>query len=80
MRTTIRLNDQLLGEVKQRAARSGSTITSIIEEALRKFLSAEGERPRSARVKLPTYRGKGLHAGVDLDDSASLRDLMDKGA
>jgi hypothetical protein len=30
-----------------------------------------------ARVPLPTFRGEGLLPGVDLDDSASLLDLMD---
>ena len=35
MRTTIRLDDDLLVEAKQRAARSGLTLTAVIEQALR---------------------------------------------
>jgi hypothetical protein len=39
MRTTIRLDDDLLLEIKQLAARSGKTLTSVIEDALREMLA-----------------------------------------
>lgn len=32
-----------------------------------------------ARIPLPTFRGGGLQPGVDLDDSASLLELMERG-
>jgi predicted HicB family RNase H-like nuclease len=42
MRTTIRLDDHLHAEAKQRAARSGLTLTAVIEQALRARASAAG--------------------------------------
>ena len=77
MRTTIRIDEQLLKEAKQLAARSGKSLTSVIEDALREALSRQKvPRPREP-VRLPTFRGKGLLPGVDLDDSAALLDLME---
>lgn len=79
MRTTIRLDDRLLREVKREAARSGVTLSAMIEEAVRERLArtASPIQPRS-RVRLETFRGRGLGAGVDLDDSAALLDLMNE--
>lgn len=76
MRTTIRLDDALLAEVKALAARTGRTLTAVIEDALRQTIqvrsAAEHDRPSP-----PTFAGDGLQPGVDLDDSAALLDLMD---
>jgi hypothetical protein len=77
MRTTIRLNDSLLAEVKKLAADTGRTLTGVVEDALREAL-ARRQRPQPrTRVKLATFKGRGLQAGVDLDDSASLLDRME---
>lgn len=78
MRTTIRLDDRLLAEVKQFAGRTGRTFTAVVEDALRETL-ARGRKPKAKRalMRLPTFRGNGLLPGVDLDDSAALLDLME---
>jgi len=77
MRTTIRINDHLLAEVKRTAAETNRTLTAVIEDALREMLARRrASRPRSA-MDLPTFAGNGLQPGVDLDDSAALLDLMD---
>ena len=79
MRTTIRLTDGLLRETKQEAARSGMTLTAIIEEALRERLARAATSAESrVRVRLKTVGGAGLCPGVDLDDSAALLDLMNE--
>lgn len=75
MRTTIQLDDQLLARVREVAAKTGRTMTAIIEDALRQSLSLKKPEGRR-RVRLTTVRGKGPRAGVDLDDSASLLDFM----
>ena len=77
MRTTIRLDDELLARAKRDALARGLTLTAVIEDALRRTLVPERDRPR-APLDLPTVRGDGLQPGVDLDDSASLLDLMDE--
>lgn len=76
MRTTVNLDDALLGSAKQAAAARGTTLTRLIEDALREALARQPVA-QSERVELPTSGGRGLRAGVDLNDSAALRDLMD---
>lgn len=77
----MRLDDALLAQAKEEAARSGRTLTQVIEDALREALSrpANGE-PTRERVHLHTYSGRGLQPGVDLDSAASLLDLMETDA
>ena len=77
MRTTVRLDDHLLRAAKERAAQTGKTLAAVIEDALRESLARHRSRPRRPYVKLPTFKGRGLHRGVDLDDSAGLLELMD---
>lgn len=77
MRTTIRLDEELLREAKLLAARSGKSLTSIIGDALRESLSRQGGAAQREPVRLITFDGKGLLPGVDLDDSAALLDVME---
>jgi hypothetical protein len=78
MRTTVRLDERLLAEAKLEAARSGRTLTSLISDALRESLARRRRRAAAEKVELPTFAGRGLQAGVDLDDSAALLDLMER--
>ena len=78
MRTTVRLNENLLRLVKREAQKRGRTLTSMIEQGLRLVLAASRTRPVRARAKLPVSRaGGGTLPGVDLNDSAALLDTME---
>lgn len=77
MRTTIRLDDELLTRAKRAALERGTTLTAVIEDALRRALIPGAQAPRED-VALPTFRGDGLRPGIDLDDTASLLDAMDE--
>jgi hypothetical protein len=77
-RTTIRLDENLLAEAKQRAARSGLTLTALIEQALRESFSRREVRRERKPVKLPAWGHGWLRPGVDLDDSAALLELMER--
>lgn len=77
MRTTIRLDDELLRAAKRAAVERGTTLTAVIEDALRRALAPAGAERREP-FRLPTFHGDGLRPGVDLDDTAALLDLMDE--
>jgi hypothetical protein len=77
MRTTINLDEDLLAEAKQVAARTGRTLAAVVEDALRESLHRRHHTARPA-VELPVFGAGGVQPGVDLDDSAALLDLMDR--
>ena len=78
MRTTIRLDEELLTRAKAYASRSGRTLTRVIEDALRVLLERAEPSKRSKPFKIVPFKGGGgLLPGVDLDDSASLLDIME---
>lgn len=78
MRTTIRLDDQLLTEIKRVANQRGQTMTAVIEDALRQMLAQRKQITAEPPIELFTVSGNGLQPGVDLDDSAALLDLMEQ--
>lgn len=77
MRTTIRLDEHLLAQAKRHAVESGKTLTAVLEDALRESLARRTSRTKAKPIRLKTVKGGGVRAGVDLDDSASLLNLMD---
>jgi hypothetical protein len=78
MRTTVRLNDDLLVEIKRISAQTDRTLTSVIEDALREMLARQRRTEARRPVRLTTVSGSGLQPGVDLDDSAALLALMEE--
>jgi len=79
MRTTVRLDDALLEQAKREAARRRETLTALIEQGLRLVLAqSRTRREKRPRVVLPVSRAAGgLQAGIDLNDSAGLLDVME---
>jgi hypothetical protein len=72
------MDDQLLADAKRLAQESGKTLTAVIEDALRERLARrESPAQQDDSFRLHTFSGNGLQPGIDLDNSASLRDLMD---
>ena len=77
-RTTVRLPDDLIRRAKHKAATEGRSLTTLIEEGLRRVLN---DRPTAgtARRTMPrvsTATG-GLMPGIDLNDSARLQEMDD---
>jgi plasmid stability protein len=77
-RTTVRLPDELVRRAKRRAADEGRSLTSLIEDGLRRILD---DRPRTAErrrimPRVSSAKG-GLLPGIDLNDSSSLQELED---
>jgi len=78
MRTTIRINDDLLRRAKSRAAKESRTLTSLIEDALA-LIVAEPKAPRRPRLKLPvSHASGGVLPGVDLNRSTDLEEVMSR--
>ena len=73
-RTTIALEEDLLRELKLKAAKDGVTLGALVNRMLRRGL----RQPRRGAFKfhLTTCTGP-LRKGVDLDDTAALLDVMD---
>jgi predicted transcriptional regulator len=77
MRTTVRLDEHLLAEVKKYAAESGRTLASVLEDALRDTLARRNAQRKRPRVRMKTFKGDGVRPGIDLDDSAALLETME---
>lgn len=76
VRTTIRIDDALYREVKQRAASSGRTVAAVLEDAVRRGLNPT--RASQDRFKVQTTGTGGLKPGVDLSSNAALAEAMDE--
>ncbi len=71
MRTTLNIDDELLKEAKIAAIRRGSTLTALIERALRKEV---GELPPDQRTH--KSRKTVLPAQVDPTDTAAVSEFL----
>lgn len=78
MRTTVRLHDDLMAQVKAYAAAHNQTFTSVLEDALRALLHRHAIPRAVSPVKIDVFFGDGLMPGVDLDSGARLRELLDE--
>jgi len=66
-----------MADAKRRAAETGRTFTAVVEDALRQCLAPVRAPGMRTPVKLRTVTGRGVRPGIDLDDSATLLDLME---
>lgn len=81
MRTTLDLNEQLVRRAKKAAAERGTTLTAIIEDALREKLTRPARATTAAKRRvLHTFKGDGLQRGVDLRSTSALLDLLEDDA
>ena len=79
MRTTVDLEEDTLRRAKTLAAENGTTLSRLIEDALKAVIN-RGATTARPRIELPVFHGGRLRPGVDLADSAGLADLMDDDA
>jgi hypothetical protein len=76
MRTTLNLDETLIRRAKRRAADEGTTLTALIEAALRHYLVPAPSTGRTFRLELLTKRGRPV-AGVNLADRDALYERME---
>ena len=77
MRTTIRINDELLKKAKIKAAETNRSLTEVIEDALRREIDQVDAGMEPRKVSVPTAGEGGVQTGVDLDDASALLDKME---
>ena len=79
MKTTIDIADPILKRAKAEAARRGTTLKVLVEDALRESL-APGRRHRGGhRIETHTFGGRGLQPGLAWGDWSAIRDLAYEG-
>lgn len=77
MRTTISLDEALLKQARRVALDRGISLNELVVVALRVELNRT-KPGHKMRIELPTFKGRGLRPGVDLDDSAALEEIMNE--
>ena len=75
MKTTLNLDASVMARLKQEAARQGSTMSELVETALRRLLDAPATVPSRPLPELPTFHGGG-HL-VDIADREALYGAME---
>lgn len=76
MKTTLNIDDTVMQRLREEAARTGTTMSELVEAGLRRIL-AEGAKSASATVTLPplpSWRSGG--ALVDVADRDALDSAM----
>jgi hypothetical protein len=79
MRTTVNIDERILGEAKLIAAREHRTIGSVLEDALRTFIDAQGAKAVGrGDFVLHTFvpAEPGVLPGVDLEDTDLMAELL----
>jgi len=84
MRTTMILDKDLMADVKRLAARRGTTMTAVVDQALRDYLRREAElddEPEEPPFYFQGFHGGGLRPGVDpavLMSNAAMQAFLDE--
>ena len=74
MRTSLMLNDELVAEAKRQAADRQVSLSTIVNEALRRALHPPTSAEKPTRLRIPTYRP--ADAGIRDTTPDQLDELM----
>jgi len=77
MRTTISLDDRLLEKLKARAAQSGTTVSRLIEQAVRLMMRTPPRGNKGDRFDLVTFGAGGRFSTRNIDKTSSLVEAED---
>jgi hypothetical protein len=75
MKTTLNIDDTVMAKLRSEAARSGKTMSELVETALRLLLQSRREAP-AALTPLPTFQSGGFL--VDVADRDALYRAMEE--
>ena len=80
MRTTITLDDDVFKHLKEAAHRAGKPFKQVVNETLRRGISANDAPPRARRYRLDPSSLGGEMPGIDLDRALCLADALEDDA
>ena len=72
MRTTITLDDRLLEQLKERATASRTTVSCLIEQAVRLFVRMPRAPKQQDRFELVTFGRRGHFSRQNIDKTSRL--------
>ncbi len=77
MRTTITVDDRLLAQLKKRAAESGTSVSRLIEQAIRLLIRTPPATRRVDRFDLVTFGAGGRFSRHNIDRTSALFETED---
>lgn len=72
MRTTITLDDRLLAQLRRRAAESGTSVSKLVEQAVRLFVRSPRPSVTTTSFELVTFGAGGRFSRQNIDKTAAL--------
>jgi hypothetical protein len=72
MRTTITLDDRLFAQLKKKAAESGTSVSRLVEQAIRLFIRTPRGAKRQGRFELVTFGRGGRFSRQNIDKTSVL--------
>lgn len=79
MKTTIEIADSLLEEAKRIAGSERITLRTLVEEGLRKTIDERKRRTSGFRLRMASYKGKGMQPGVSEGDWEAIVEAIYEG-
>jgi hypothetical protein len=77
MRTTITLDDRLLAQLKRRAAETGTSVSKLVEQAVRLFVRTPRSPAPRQSFELVTFGAGGRFSPRNIDKIAALLEADD---
>ncbi len=77
MRTTITMDDRLLAQLKKRAAESGTSVSRLIEQAIRLLIRTPPAARREDQFDLVTFGAGGRFSRHNIDRTSALIETDD---
>jgi hypothetical protein len=77
MRTTITLDDNLFVRLKKRASESGTSVSRLIEQAIRLLMQAPPLAKRKRSFELVTFGAGGHFSNRNIDKTSALIEADD---
>jgi len=77
MRTTITLDDRVFAQLKKRAAESGTSVSRLVEQAIRLLIRTPPPAKRRDRFELVTFGRGGRFSRQNIDKTSGLLEADD---